>query len=156
MVKWICIFGLFVNPVIWGMSNLSCLVIGSSFSPESPLFGLALLQDVAGFFVGLGSLILLFLGALQLKRERALGITLTLTGLWIDVAWGVFAIVYFIVLAIVANVNPQANHWATDDKSSGQLGVIILPIILACGVWEVVALVWLHRNSRSLALTCVA
>ncbi len=152
MLKWICNFGLFVNPVVWCMSNLSCVVTGPVFHPDSPLFAFEFLLMLASFGLTTASLVLLFLGALQLRFRRPVGVTLTLTGLWIDVALGALSIVLLLTLAAAANADLTFDHWAPNDDSLLPLTVVTTPIFLASFVWEVVALVWLLRNSRKLSL----
>lgn len=152
MLKWICVFGLFVNPVVWCMSNLSCLVMGSVFHPDSPLFEIEFLLMLASFGLTVASMVLLFLGGLQLRLRRPVGVTLTLTGLGIDVIWGTLSIVVILVLATAANADSTVDHWAPNDDSLLPLTVMTTPIFLATFVWEVVALVWLLRNSKELNL----
>jgi hypothetical protein len=152
MLKWICVFGLFVNPVVWFMSNLSCLVTGSVFHPDSPLFAIELLLMLASFGLSVASTVLLFLGALQLRLRRPVGVTLTLIGLGIDVTWGALSIVVILILVTAANADSTVVHWAPNDDSLLPLTVVTTPIFLATFVWEVVALVWLLRNSKGLSL----
>lgn len=153
MLKWICIYGLFVNPIVWCMSNLSCLVSGPAFHPDSPLFGIECLHMLLGFALTAGSMTLLFLGALQLKAQRPIGITLTLTGLWIDAAWGGISLVMFLLLAAAANADSAVDHLAPSDDSLLPLTVVTMPIFLASFVWEIVAMVWLLRTPKGLAFS---
>jgi hypothetical protein len=152
MLKWICVFGLFVNPVVWCMSNLSCLVTGAIFHPDSPLFEFEFLLMLANFGLTVASMVLLFLGALQLRLRHPVGVTLTLIGLGIDVAWGALSVVVILMLATMANADSTIDHWAPNDDSLLSLTVVTTPIFLATFVWEIVALVWLLRNSKGLSL----
>ena len=152
MLKWICIFGLFVNPVVWCMSNLSCLVSGPVFHPDSPLFRFEILLMLANLGLTAVSMVVLFLGALQLRLRRPVGVTLTLAGLWIDVALSALSIALLLTLAAAANADSTVDHWAPSDDSLLPLTVVTTPFFLASCVWEVVALVWLLRNSKSLSL----
>lgn len=151
MAKAICIYGMFVNPVLCVVSQLSCIAFPASFHNESPLFALELLLGLVGMLVGLVTAGLLFAGAIQLRGLRKMGLSLTIAGFAVDMVWFVLSVIGTTILYMIAASEPGL-HTLPDDGSNPFIALLLMFVMLAAGVFEVSALVWLLMNGRDLSL----
>lgn len=151
MAKAICIYGIFVNPVLWVVSQLSCIAFPASFHNESPLFALEMLMALVGMLVSLISTGLLVAGGTKLCESRRIGLSLTIAGLAVDMVWFVLSLMGESILYIIAASEPGL-HTLPDDGSNPFMLLLLLLVFLAAGLFEVAALVWLLMNGRDLPL----
>lgn len=150
--SWVCVYALFVSPTLWLLSWTSCITTPPLLLEESPLFGIHFFVDLASAIVGLATTILLFIGALQLRKLRQIGVTLLTLGLGINLS---LVLVHLFLLAAMfasAASDPEFVHVRPDDGSSADPTLLLIPMGLAAFIFEVVALIWLLRHGGQLSL----
>jgi len=148
MANWICIYSLVVLPVYWLVSNLSCGVTGFTFKEDSDFFVLELLGHLVSWVASLGIAITLFLGGLRLRALRRSGSTLLRIGIWIDMAYCLLGILVVSATGIIAGQEAVAEKTPAADV----VDFFLMIVAILTFAFEIVALIWLHKNSRFLPL----
>lgn len=152
--RWLCIYSLFVSPTLWLLSNLFCIATPPLFVEESPFFGFEVLLNLADAVVGLVTTVLLFVGALQLRQLRRIGVTLLTAGLGINLGYVIMHLLLFTVLLAGAASDPEFQHLHPDDGNSAEVGfwLFLTALFLTALVFEVVAFIWLLRRGERMRL----
>lgn len=152
MANWICIYCLGVSPAMTIIALPWTFSEASSVGSASPAFLLAILWDLATFVIDVASAIVLFLGGLKLKRLSPNARWWAIMSFYVSL--GSKAIVLLgslFVWAVEAAVAPGAS--SSDLTTGGAfLGLFAILLVLAVLVFEIVALVWLHRHGHELPL----
>lgn len=152
MAIWICIYGMYVSPVLWLLGNATCLIGSPAFVADSPFSSFELIHQILDFIVGLATTIILFLGAVFLWQLRRIGTTLVLIGLWTGIAWFVLSLVIWVVLYAGAASEPGVQHLTETDNSLDMLlGFACFPLCTAA-IFQIAAAIWLTAKSSELPL----
>jgi hypothetical protein len=149
MANLICIYCLGVSPALTILSLPWTFSDASSVGSASPAFALTLLWDLVAFAIDTTVTVILFLSGLKLKRLQASArrwVTLALYGSLGSAT--VLVVGSMFVWAIAAAIGPQAS--TSNDFTAGEVLLISLALIVL--VFEIVAVVWLHRHGHELPL----
>lgn len=146
--NWICIYTLVVLPIYWLVSNLTCLAATPSFREESDFFLVELLGLLIDVIVSFGIVVALFFGGLRLRNLRRSGTRLLMIGTWIDLTYSLLKIP--VVIAVVLAAGPDALAETTPAADIVEFFFNIIG--LSAFAFEVLVLVWLHRNRQFLPL----
>jgi hypothetical protein len=152
MANWICIYCLGVVPSLTIISLPWTFSGASSVGSASPAFGLAILWDLATLVIDVASAIVLFLGGLKLKRLTPKARWWAIMSFYVSL--GSKAIVLLGSLFVWAVEAAVTSGASSSDPTTGEafLGLFAILLLLAVLVFEVVALVWLHRHAHELPL----
>lgn len=148
MANWICVYCLVVNPVLTILTLPLDFSDTMSVETTSPAFGLAFLWDLLCFLMSIALVVVLICGGLKLKKMKPSGRVWAITVLYLDLGTSAFEILGGIFLsALVEAIDPKVS--GSNGLSMGLgLSLLILVLWLALMVFEIVALVWLHRHGR--------
>lgn len=149
MANWICVYTILVSPVLWLLSNMSCVFTGSTFDPDSDLFGFEVVMLGLEAIATLAITVTLFIGGLRLKCLKASGLKLIKIALWADLALIPLAILLFLPLVFVAD----KRDWAESTTAQDLIGFAVFCGGLIVFAFEILSLVWLYRNGNALPLT---
>lgn len=149
MANWICIYSIVVAPALWVLDNLTCVMSGTTFHEESELFGIEALLLLFDAFFSLIIAVLMVIGGLRLRALRASGPTILKATIMARLAMTLLLITLFVGLLVTASDTDMA-----ESTTAGDLIIFLSTLVdLAALAFEIVAIVWLHRNSRTLHLT---
>lgn len=143
--KWIRSYCLFVSPMLFFGGMLGCLNAGSSFVPESPLFGVELIALAIYGIVQLGVAAILILGAIDLPTRSTKAVRMLQLGFALDLLNVVAMLV--VTLFLFALAFSEQGHIAEVRDSVFDL---LAPVQLAAVAFEAVALVWLVLKFESI------
>lgn len=149
MANAICIYSIAVAPILFLISQFSCVATGTTYKETSNYIGWEIVEFLLRGVVSLISTVLLVIGGLRLRRLSGSGPRLILTAVWFSIAAG------FLLFAVSLGVLASASQ--EDMAESTTAGTILSLVFLILGIAEfaflVTSLIWLHRNQRSLPLT---
>ncbi len=145
MANCICIYSIGIIPA------LTLLSLPWAFSGEaeasSPAFPLEVFWQVVCLFADIAITAILFSSGLKLKRLQALARRWALCALYAATGTELFlllgGIFVSLVTAAVSPVVAESNDVGNNDLL---LALFILSLAIACFVFQIVAIVWLHRH----------
>jgi len=146
--NWICVYTLAILPVYWLASRLSCVMTGFTLKEDSDLFGLEVLGYLVDFIISLAICVVMFLGGLFLRSLRKIGPTLLKIGIWIGLAYSLLSVP--LALLIFAAAGEEA--FAETSPAGDVISYFLMIAGLLTLAFEIVALIWLLRNSHLLPL----
>lgn len=148
------IYAMYLSPIIFFASKLSCIATPPTFVAQSTYFGLELLGDLAELAVSLFVVILLFAGGMKLKHGERSGVTLLLVGFCVNFATVVASIVYMIALSAAAQFDTNVDHFSPHSQSFAEVVyyTVMLCVFLAAAVFQTAVGIWLWCSYRSLPL----
>lgn len=149
VANWICIYCIVVAPAVWVASGLSNVMVGWAFKEESPLFGFEILTTFLIGIISLVATILLVIGGLRLRALRSSGALIIKVSILTNFVFGLLGFVVMVSLHVVAT---DADS-STSTPGSEVISFFMLMVALATLTFEIVAVIWLLRNSKMLPLT---
>lgn len=158
MYNWICTYSLFVVPIYWLASHLTCCLYQPTFHEESGFFNVEILMlvlDELGSFV---FAVLFAFAGWKLRALRRSGVSLFQIAFWSNLGFNVFYFLSDVVLYAIASAS-LIDHFAPEaDTAVITILVFVAALLIASGMFafEVVAMIWLHRNRSRLPLTTAA
>lgn len=156
MASAICVYCLVIAPILWLVGLIEMLATGGSsanLNADSPILVHVFMCDVICTLVGLGIVVVIVVGGLQLMQLRKIGLTTVKIALAADLAWGGICFLTFMFLDALIVLTTTAPP-LEEETSWGYVVLWFLILILALGllVFEIVALVWLCRHGKELPL----
>jgi hypothetical protein len=153
MANWICVYAIAISPILWFISTFSCGVTGTLYHEESPLLVVEVLETLVGIFVSLGITILLVLGGVRLRALRPSGVSLLKLGFWLDLSFAAADILFGLGVVILFS---QESDYREAKTAEAILSFFLFVLVILQLAFELIALIWLHRNGRRLPLTAGA
>ena len=148
MANWICVYGTVVSPALFLVNHMLCFVTGPTASEDENLALVGFLLHVVDALKSCAVTVLLFVGAMRLRRLRASGSALIRIALWIGLVAGVGFLMAELALSVIAE---------SSDSETNQAVLLILFVVLfidLCDVaFMVTSLIWLTKYEHELPLT---
>jgi hypothetical protein len=154
MANWICAYAILLSPFLWVVQNFSCCVTFSSPYGEGSGFDEAHVALAAlDWLSALGVVILLFVGGIRLKALRRSGVSILKAALWGSLGRVAVILLGHIVLGVIAGVFAAPPVETTSSTTAQEL-ISFASVILGVAelAFQIVALIWLHRNTPNLPL----
>jgi len=155
MYNLICTYSLFVVPIYWLVGHLSCCMYEPLFHEDSgfsAIEGLMLLLDE---FASLILTALFAFAGWNFRSLRRLGVSLFQIAFWSNLGFNVLLLLSTVVVLAIASAS-QIDHFAPESDTA-VISLLVDVTFLLIGslmfAFEVVAMVWLHRNRAQLPLT---
>jgi GYF domain 2 len=146
MANCICVYCIGLRPVISGFGILAAMMTAGS-GPSGRMTA----DDIAGFvvfaFTTLAITTALVMGGVLLRHLRESGPTIIKFAIWTSL--GCVALVSaFAVLSAMASSNAQQPPTSAPSTTAG--GLFVLLVYLLELAFQIIAVIWLHRHSKSL------
>lgn len=150
MANWIWLYCLGIVPEVAILSHLATGV-GSGTPPESKAYMLQCTWDILLLLVDIPVVILLVTGGLQLKRLRASAASVLKAGFAASLGVAGFKI---LGTALTNSVKAAIAPLPPVDFPKWGLALVLLLLAgyVACIVFEISSLVWLHRHAKELPI----
>lgn len=149
VANWICIYAIVVSPALWVFATLSSFASGFSYREESRLFPIECLLTLLSVFVSFILTLLVMYGGLQLRSLRPIGPTIIKAVILTNLAIGFLIFAIAIGFALVAS----ENDLAASTPAGEVISFFSIFIALVDMAFEIMAVIWLFRNSKVLPLS---
>jgi serine/threonine protein kinase len=137
VAQWICGYALVVSPMLFALSLAGFLAFTLDESDQ------VIASEMVSLPLELLTVVLLFVGGLKLRNLRRSGVAWLKAGLLLDIVWTpLYCVLWLVWMAAFAGLNQPGNG----------RDFIGISLVLICYAFDIFALVWLGRSSRTLPL----
>lgn len=156
MAKWICVYCLGVQPALMILGLPWTFEGAASAGTASSAFGLLLLWDLVVLVLDIATTVLLFVSGLRLRQLKPSARWWATVSLYVSLGWDALALLGSLFVQVVAAaLDPRANAASDNTSLSAALvylifGLVLVAVAVACTVFKIVAVVWLHRHGDTL------
>jgi len=154
MANWICVYAILVSPFLWFVQNFSCCITFSCPFQEGSGFEMAFLAlEAFDSLLALGVVILLFVGGIRLRSLRRSGASISKVAIYSSLGRVVLFMLCGAVLGGIAGAKGCLADTTSSTTAQELISFASVIVYLAEFAFQIIALVWLHRNARSLPFT---
>jgi hypothetical protein len=152
MAQLLCVYVLLVNPALWLLYNVSCLMT-TNWDDKSPAAPSLLLLNLVWTVVSFACALIMALGGWQLRKLKRSGATMLTAGLAVNVVTTVLLTIGAILIGVAYGVTTTTPEPARPPGAVEVLNVFMLTVFVLVFAYEVIALIWLLRGRQRLPLS---
>ncbi|QDU63251.1 hypothetical protein Pan216_41290 [Planctomycetes bacterium Pan216] len=154
MANWICIYAIVVSPVLYCLWWIVGLGTSPLFADDSWFRGMEFISHLTLDLAYLIVAVFLFVGGIRLKNIQRSGAFLTRWCIWANIILNIGGTLLFGTLGFFAGLNGE-HHFAPVSEFAtvgDTVSELLLPVYVMAFVFELFALVWIHRHEQELPL----